>query len=79
MTATARLFPALRLPLFLYLAIIALTRVLYGAHFPLDVIAGAVIGYGSARAVEAFLVKTRLLEQTVLKRQKSRPPVASGR
>ena len=59
--AIARLFPALRLPLLAYLAIIALTRVLFGAHFPLDVIAGTAIGYGSARAAEAFLAEMRLL------------------
>lgn len=64
-TSTSRLFPQLRLPLLAYLAIVALTRVLYGAHFPLDVIGGMVVGYGSALAVEALLVKTRILEPRV--------------
>ena len=44
-TAAASAVPALRRPLFAYVVAVALTRVLFGAHFPLDVLVGAVVGY----------------------------------
>jgi len=43
-TAAAAIAPALRGVLFAYLAAIAVTRIAFGAHFPLDVMVGAVIG-----------------------------------
>ena len=43
-TAAAAMAPALRGVLFAYLAAVAVTRMAFGAHFPLDVVAGAVIG-----------------------------------
>jgi hypothetical protein len=43
--AAATLLPALRIPLFAYAALIAITRITYGAHFPTDVLAGLVLGY----------------------------------
>ena len=39
------LVPALRGPFWAYVALIALTRITFGAHFPLDVFAGAAFGY----------------------------------
>jgi membrane-associated phospholipid phosphatase/predicted MFS family arabinose efflux permease len=51
-------FPRLRYPLIAYVALNAVTRVLFGAHFPLDVIAGIALGYGSAVAVRALLTQT---------------------
>jgi membrane-associated phospholipid phosphatase len=51
-------FPKLRYPLIAYVALNAATRVLFGAHFPLDVLVGIGLGYGSARAVRAFLAQT---------------------
>ena len=44
-TAAATAIPALRRPLIGYVVLIGLTRVLFGAHFPLDVLVGAVLGY----------------------------------
>jgi undecaprenyl-diphosphatase len=41
--------PALRGPLWLYVGAIALTRVTFGAHFPLDVVVGLVFGYEVGR------------------------------
>jgi membrane-associated phospholipid phosphatase len=64
-TAAARAFPAARVPLLAYLAAVALTRVLFGAHFPSDVIAGLVFGYAVARAVEALLRRAGLLDLPV--------------
>ncbi len=37
--------PWLRVPLWTYCGLIALTRITFGAHFPLDVIAGIAFGY----------------------------------
>jgi membrane-associated phospholipid phosphatase len=39
------LVPALRGPLWIYVGLIALTRIVFGAHFPMDVLVGAVFGY----------------------------------
>jgi membrane-associated phospholipid phosphatase len=44
-TAAATAIPLLRRPLIAYVAAIAFTRVLFGAHFPLDVIVGTALGY----------------------------------
>lgn len=41
--------PALRTPLWLYVGAIAMTRITFGAHFPLDVAAGAFFGYEVGR------------------------------
>jgi membrane-associated phospholipid phosphatase/MFS family permease len=43
--AAMAVVPALRVPLWTYVAAIALTRITFGAHFPLDVAAGAFFGY----------------------------------
>jgi undecaprenyl-diphosphatase len=56
------LFPRLRWPLFIYAAAVAFTRVMFGAHFPLDVVAGTVLGFASARLTFALLVETRLID-----------------
>ena len=60
--AAARALPAARVPLYLYLATVAATRVLFGAHFPWDVVVGLAFGYAVARAVEALLQRAGLLE-----------------
>ncbi len=49
--AAALAFPRLRKPLLGYIAAVAFTRVLFGAHFPLDVIAGTALGTASALLV----------------------------
>jgi MFS family permease len=54
-------FPRLRYPLIAYIALNAVTRVLFGAHFPFDVLAGIVLGYGSARAVRALSTQTGIV------------------
>ena len=37
--------PWLRAPLWIYCGVIGLTRITFGAHFPLDVVAGMAFGY----------------------------------
>jgi membrane-associated phospholipid phosphatase/predicted MFS family arabinose efflux permease len=49
--STALLFPRLRAVLVAYIAAVAFTRVMFGAHFPVDVLAGTALGTGSALAV----------------------------
>jgi DHA1 family tetracycline resistance protein-like MFS transporter len=49
--------PKLRTPLLAYVALNAITRVVFGAHFPLDVIAGTALGYGSALAARSLLAQ----------------------
>lgn len=61
-TGTGLLFPRLRVPLWIYAAAVAFTRVIFGAHFPLDVLAGTLLGWASARLAHALLVETRLLD-----------------
>ena len=68
------LFPRLRYPLLAYVALNAFTRVLFGAHFPLDVIGGIVLGYGSARAVWLLFSQTGLIRPG-----DGREPAAIGR
>jgi membrane-associated phospholipid phosphatase len=53
--------PRLRRPLLGYVALVGLTRVLFGAHFPLDVVVGAVMGYELGLFSVALLTRTRLL------------------
>ncbi len=52
--ALAFSFPRLRRVAWAYVLAVAFTRVLFGAHFPLDALAGIVLGYGSALAVHAL-------------------------
>jgi membrane-associated phospholipid phosphatase/predicted MFS family arabinose efflux permease len=52
-TAIALAFPRLRHALWAYVAAVAVTRVLFGAHFPIDVLMGTFVGYASARLVAA--------------------------
>jgi membrane-associated phospholipid phosphatase/Na+/melibiose symporter-like transporter len=46
-------FPRLRRLVWIYVLAVAFTRVMFGAHFPLDTVAGIAIGYGSALAIHA--------------------------
>jgi undecaprenyl-diphosphatase len=49
--AIALAFPRLRYALWAYVAAVAFTRVMFGAHFPLDVVAGTALGTASALLV----------------------------
>ena len=49
--AVALAFPRLRFALWAYIAAVAFTRVLFGAHFPLDIVAGTALGTASALLV----------------------------
>jgi membrane-associated phospholipid phosphatase/MFS family permease len=53
--------PVLRKPLIAYVVLIGLTRILFGAHFPLDVLAGAVLGYEIGLFAASLMASARLL------------------
>lgn len=50
-TVLALAVPRLRWPLYALAALIAFSRVYVGVHYPGDTVAGAVLGYGIARAL----------------------------
>ena len=61
--AGAALVPALRPALWSYVAVIALTRITFGAHFPADVLAGMVFGYVTGIFAVAVTRASGLLPQ----------------
>ncbi len=67
--------PKLRGVLIAYIALNAVTRVAFGAHFPVDVVAGVALGYGSALAGRSLFVQTT----TMRKRVEQVTPVALTR
>ena len=52
-------FPRLRALMWSYVAAVAFTRVMFGAHFPLDVVAGTAMGAGSALLAAAYFDRRR--------------------
>jgi membrane-associated phospholipid phosphatase len=67
--AAATAAPILRLPLLAYTAAVAFTRVLFGAHFPLDVIVGAGFGYELGLFTASLIANARLLPAPGLARR----------
>lgn len=59
--AAARALPVLRWPMAFVVVVIAWSRVAFGAHFPLDVLAGALLGYATAAFAVAFTAQLGLL------------------
>jgi membrane-associated phospholipid phosphatase len=60
-SAASAAVPALRRPLIAYVVVIGLTRVLFGAHFPLDVLVGAALGYELGLFSARLMASARLL------------------
>ena len=58
--AAALAFPRLRTALWIYVAAVAFTRVLFGAHFPMDVLAGTALGTASAVFVAVAFERVRV-------------------
>ncbi len=59
--AAASAIPVLRRPLLAYVVMIAFTRVLFGAHFPIDVLVGAVMGYELGLFAARLMASARML------------------
>ena len=62
--AAIAVVPALRGPVWIYVAAVAVTRIVFGAHFPLDVAAGVVFGYEVGRFSAAAAHAVGVLERT---------------
>ena len=58
--ALAFAFPRLRRVAWAYVLAIAFTRVMFGAHFPLDTLAGIALGSGGALAIHALFRQVNL-------------------
>jgi len=65
--AAASALPVLRRPLIAYVALVALTRVTFGAHFPLDVLVGAALGLELGVFSARLMASARLLPAAVPK------------
>ena len=63
--------PQLRGILVAYIALNAVTRVAFGAHFPVDVVAGAALGYGSALAGRSLFAQTAAMRERPSNRRRS--------
>ena len=61
--AASAMAPLLRIPAFAYLAAVAVTRVTFGAHFPLDVVVGTIVGWQVGHFAVAVTRAGRLLPQ----------------
>ena len=57
--AAALALPRVRFALWGYVLVVAFTRVFFGAHFPLDVLAGTALGTASALTVAVAFERTR--------------------
>jgi membrane-associated phospholipid phosphatase/MFS family permease len=60
-SVAAAAVPRLRIPLIGYVAAVGLTRVLFGAHFPLDVLVGTALGYEIGLLAVAVVAAAGLL------------------
>ena len=69
--SVALAFPRLRFVLWAYIAAVAFTRVMFGAHFPLDTVAGTALGTASALLV-AIAFDRRRRQTTDLARRAAR-------
>ena len=68
--------PVLRIPALVYLAAIAVTRITFGAHFPLDVVVGTIVGWQVGLVSVAVSRAGRLLPRPVRRRASRRVPIA---
>jgi undecaprenyl-diphosphatase len=60
LVAIGALFPRARAPMWIYAVLIALSRVVVSAHYPSDVLAGAVVGAAGALIVRHWFATRRL-------------------
>ena len=83
--ATSSALPRLRSALLLYLGVVAITRILFGAHFPLDIAVGALLGWEAGLFAAGLAAAAGLLPRPETKRRTlpelgHRPqPVVGGR
>jgi membrane-associated phospholipid phosphatase len=75
----AAVAPVLRPVLWLYVAAVAVTRVVFGAHFPLDVVVGIAFGYEAGLFSVALARATGLLPAWVTAGRPALPPLRPRR
>ena len=63
----------------LYIGLNAVTRVAFGAHFPVDVAAGVALGYGSALAGRSLVAQAMTLQAPAGTGFELSPGVAAAR
>jgi membrane-associated phospholipid phosphatase len=66
--------PKLRSPLIAYVVAVGVSRVLFGAHFPLDVVVGAALGYEIGLLAVAIVASAGLLPATARPKPESARP-----
>ena len=77
--SVALAFPRLRFVLWAYIAAVAFTRVMFGAHFPLDTVAGTALGTASALLVAiAFDRRRRRTKRHAVRSRSTRSAHASS-
>ena len=80
--ALVHIAPRLRWPLVVYLLAVAVTRITFGAHFPLDVVVGGLMGWEVGVFSVALVRAGGLLPQrapdAVLGRERLPAPAAAG-
>lgn len=75
--AAASAVPAIRRPLWAYVALVAITRVLFGAHFPIDVVVGVALGHELGLFAARLMASARLLPAPRVRGVLDRTPLAS--
>jgi membrane-associated phospholipid phosphatase len=75
-STAAAMAPRLRAPLLVYLAGVAVTRIMFGAHFPLDVVVGTIVGWQVGLFSVALTRAARLLPAAPVHADDAVPAVA---
>jgi membrane-associated phospholipid phosphatase/predicted MFS family arabinose efflux permease len=76
--ALIKMVPRLTWPLLVYLFAIAITRVTFGAHFPIDVVVGGLIGWEVGVFSVALVRAAGLLPGEATERAEAREPVPAS-
>jgi membrane-associated phospholipid phosphatase len=77
-SAAALVLPVLRWPMAIVTVVIAWSRMAFGAHFPLDVLAGALLGYAGAAFSVALFAALGLLPRAEPAAQRERSSTAAS-
>jgi membrane-associated phospholipid phosphatase/predicted MFS family arabinose efflux permease len=76
-SAAAAMAPRVRYPVLAYLAAVAVTRMTFGAHFPLDVLVGTIVGWQVGLFSVALTRAAGLLPAVIAREHDAEPAVAA--